>query len=476
MNYQRMDAPMNISNMRNRNRILYSVLCFALLVLNSCYSTHHKHFSAANQGHADKITEAAFSNEYPIYDHQGQTVLHTATINGNLEVIKKLLNLGMNTETVNKQGQTPLMLCTSLDTSYLKCAKLLLEHKANPDAIIERSGKSVMHFAAASNNIDFIRILLGCGAQLSPVDSLGITPLMVAMHIGNEDATNELMSHTKEFEIIDKGGRNLLTYAVLGKNRNLVSKILDKNVGISIDEHGNTPHFYALMGKDAHIFNLLCSAFPLSEMGDNEQGVLYKAPFVQSYNVGIDNSLKESIESLMEKGVHFGEDTIRSPLSNAKLYLIQGGYCATKNDFQTACQAFDKSQKFYQNVLEEMNTDLTAVEKKIRQAKAAAITSAILSGIAAGASGYYSAKSSYYSGGTYYTYYSPYSYHNYGTYDQLTYSLQAMSHTLASSSMGATDRGMTMEEQKAIIKRRIKEVEKMVTLCSSYSLKAKEKI
>nr|WP_306800210.1 ankyrin repeat domain-containing protein [Endozoicomonas sp. YOMI1] len=56
-------------------------------------------------------------------DHNGDTVLHLAAFNGNLKVVRMLLNAGADYRVTNNLGRTPLALAREFE--HKSCAALL---------------------------------------------------------------------------------------------------------------------------------------------------------------------------------------------------------------------------------------------------------------------------------------------------------------------------------------------------------------
>ena len=91
----------------------------------------------------------------------GNTVLHIASERGLAEVVKFLLNHNMNVDIRGKKGCTALM-----QASNDKIALLLIKHKANL-YLTDDEGRTALHAAAERGHIDVMEMLIGNG---TPVD------------------------------------------------------------------------------------------------------------------------------------------------------------------------------------------------------------------------------------------------------------------------------------------------------------------
>ncbi len=89
--------------------------------------------------------------ERPGVDVYGRTPLHNAILDGELEIVRRLLQAGSDTNAVDDRGWTPL------------------------------------HFAAAQSNAACIALLVGSGASVGVRDAFGNTPLGKAVYASAGD-------------------------------------------------------------------------------------------------------------------------------------------------------------------------------------------------------------------------------------------------------------------------------------------------
>lgn len=93
-----------------------------------------------------------------------------------------LLEAGAMADIRDKWGQTPLMYCICVQ--FLDTAGILLDHLgASATEIVnnqDRFGKSALHSAAETNNVEAVELLLHHGADVNIQNFDGVTPLMVA--------------------------------------------------------------------------------------------------------------------------------------------------------------------------------------------------------------------------------------------------------------------------------------------------------
>ena len=161
--------------------------------------------------------------------------IHSAALNGNLELVKRLLAHGANinatmenvrrtalhcaciqekTEclefllqqpTLDKTirsalGETPLMVACAV--GRLENAKMLLKYTPDLDlAAVDTTGSTALHIAALNNQIEVVKFLLGLpNIDVNALNSVEKTPLMLAVEMG----------HVEMREILLKAGEPLI--------------------------------------------------------------------------------------------------------------------------------------------------------------------------------------------------------------------------------------------------------------------------
>ena len=121
----------------------------------------------------------------PFYiDFYCQTVLYTACIDGNINVIKKILaipDIEKHINTENAYGNIPLL--EAIKAEDIELANLLLENGADPNyiPINDMYSWTVLHEACYLNDYDMIILILEYGANINSPDIIKQTPLFYAI-------------------------------------------------------------------------------------------------------------------------------------------------------------------------------------------------------------------------------------------------------------------------------------------------------
>ncbi|XP_069873868.1 BRCA1-associated RING domain protein 1 [Dipodomys merriami] len=107
-------------------------------------------------------------------NHRGETLLHIASIKGDVPSVEYLLQNGNDPNVKDHAGWTPLH--EACNHGHLKVVELLLEHKA----LVNSTGyhnDSPLHDAARNGHLDIVKLLLSHGASRSVVNIFGLRPV-----------------------------------------------------------------------------------------------------------------------------------------------------------------------------------------------------------------------------------------------------------------------------------------------------------
>jgi ankyrin repeat protein len=133
---------------------------------------------------------------------------------GDLEAVRRLLDLGLPLHGVDAQGCTALL--RACGGGHLALVELLLERGADP-ALAARSGATCLSAALSMRHDAVVNALLARGAAPNQALPGGITPLMVAAALGQARGVQALLAHGADPRAADaEGGTALHAVAQYG--------------------------------------------------------------------------------------------------------------------------------------------------------------------------------------------------------------------------------------------------------------------
>ena len=120
-------------------------------------------------------------------DSRKKTILHIACMNGDLGVVKALIETeGIDLDIVDKEECTPL--CIAIRDSHFEIAKLLIEAGADVNLGGGYFG-SALHLAVVRANLLLVDMMIKRRAEVNVVDCDGNTPLHFMMNIFSKSET-----------------------------------------------------------------------------------------------------------------------------------------------------------------------------------------------------------------------------------------------------------------------------------------------
>lgn len=144
-------------------------------------------------------------------DPRGEPMLNLAIKERSNDVIALLIaNKATDVDLSNKYGETPLMIA-SIDGN-LPVVKMLVEQRK---ARIDHIGWTPLHYASAKGHLDVAQYLLANGAIVDSLSLGDTTPLMMAVQSGNEPLIKLLLDKGADLQIRNSVGLSAIDIAVI---------------------------------------------------------------------------------------------------------------------------------------------------------------------------------------------------------------------------------------------------------------------
>ncbi|CAH8609345.1 unnamed protein product [Heterobilharzia americana] len=160
------------------------------------------------------------------------TPIHRASVKGNYEAIKVLLDLGQSPNTRDKLDLTPLYYAVLNNTISLCIERLLFDH--SPLGISDEAGLQEIHQACRFGRVQHLEILLAYGADINVQTSKnGNTPLHICAYTGQESCARMLLFRGADKAIRNFNGHTPYEQAMISSNTdiaNLIKNFHDQDV------------------------------------------------------------------------------------------------------------------------------------------------------------------------------------------------------------------------------------------------------
>jgi len=216
-------------------------------------------------------------------DSSGRTVLHIATISGNIQGVQSILNVlsSSNTVSINlKDGADKTALDYAFNNTnsrvHMEIAEQLILSGANSDNPIfhyfgpaartanynirRNEGLAPIHYAVIDNYTGMIAFLLDKNIDINIQSTSGATALHEAMRNGNLNVIRMLLDKNADVNARDANGNTPLHTGIPSEvHREVIELLLEKGADPNHrDIHGDTPlHIAIILNRSADVIQTL---------------------------------------------------------------------------------------------------------------------------------------------------------------------------------------------------------------------------
>jgi hypothetical protein len=156
-------------------------------------------------------------------DEHGEPSLMTIIHDGNIQIVKYIVERGADVNKANAHGATPFLLACELGN--LEIVTYLFEKGADVTKRFNAGYTALMIACGSKNlNINIINFLLGpIGVDVNEANEEGETALMIACEVGDARVIENLLNAGASTEARDKEGSTALTIAVEQGNQEIIN-------------------------------------------------------------------------------------------------------------------------------------------------------------------------------------------------------------------------------------------------------------
>ena len=167
-------------------------------------------------------------------------------------------------------------------------------HKLNLDTVNFFGGGTALHYALKYGSKKISKQLIEDNYKLNAVDSLGLTPLLIASYGSSDKLIDLLLEKSVDpNKIEDKNGFSALHYAVYRNNSDLVKKLIAGEADLNIkskSDKSETPLHLALRKENIEIIKILLKATTITDTLMNANNETAKELGLFSNNMSIKNA------------------------------------------------------------------------------------------------------------------------------------------------------------------------------------------
>ncbi|HLP34654.1 MAG TPA: ankyrin repeat domain-containing protein [Amoebophilaceae bacterium] len=156
-------------------------------------------------------------------DNTGRTLLHWAVINGQLEIVERLITNGVDINVRDGSGQTPLHL--AVINRHFEIVQWLIEKGADVNSQ-DNQDDTPLIWAVLNRHFEIVQFLIEKGAEVTTVNDFGETPLHVAVRKGYPSIVKLLIGKGAEVNMRDMEDQTPLDLATELKVSNEIVQLL----------------------------------------------------------------------------------------------------------------------------------------------------------------------------------------------------------------------------------------------------------
>lgn len=199
------------------------------------------HMAALNSWHdvVQSLLDRQTTESLDQVDSQGWTLLYSASVYNQVELVELLLKKGVSVGPFNENGSSPIQVAS--ENGHLEIVKLLLQDGMDKQSV-DIMGASPLHRAAFRGHLEVAKLLLDHGALMDAPNARGVTPFQGAAINGQLHILEMLLERGADINARDGNLRTALHEACLAGQLRTVQLLLEKGADVAlVDMHGMTP-------------------------------------------------------------------------------------------------------------------------------------------------------------------------------------------------------------------------------------------
>ncbi|KAF4341747.1 ankyrin [Fusarium beomiforme] len=205
-------------------------------------------------------------------DEKGMTLLHRASRAGKLQNVAFLVDWGLETDTVDSHGWTPLHYAVL--KGFETIVHLLASRITDPVVLDkpDKEGSTALILATRMQNIAMVRTLIRCGSSCELKDNKGRSAIHYAASLGFGAAVRVLIPEAKDINDQDNKLNTAIHFAVLSGKIEALHLLLEQKPNLEVvNEEGCSPLILAVITDNpTAVRELLQAGANIDTTGKNE--------------------------------------------------------------------------------------------------------------------------------------------------------------------------------------------------------------
>ncbi|XP_077366436.1 ankyrin repeat and SOCS box protein 2-like isoform X2 [Festucalex cinctus] len=204
-----------------------------------------------------------------------------------------LLENGADPDAANRDHETPLYKACERDNPAL--VALLLNHGAAVNAKCFQ-GWTALHEATCRNNVEICQMLLKAGGKHSPADSYGITPLFTAAQSGQVASLRLLVKHGADINVQAADGSTALHEAAKNGHVEIVDFLLSQKADANMAGKGGLLPLHVAARKGSQ--TIVSMLIPVTSKAR------VRRTGISPLHVAAEHNRDDVLETLIQAGFH----------------------------------------------------------------------------------------------------------------------------------------------------------------------------
>ena len=255
------------------------------------------------------------SNYSELTQNEKNTHLLNAAERGDVEQVQALLQAGANKDTVNPEGDTPLILAVYSDhhdvVEKLVAARANLEHPGE-------DGETALILASGQGYTNVVAKLIEAGAKLEAVGQHGKTALICAARSGYSDVVRQLIAKGANIEVASQNGQTPLMHAASFGHTEVVAQLIAAGANLEATDKDNDTVLMFPAGENREDTSFLLLNALSSKRVNRLLHEPNLAPIIKSFHDAINRAKIETIKIF--RGL-FSEKKQKIPVALINLIL-----------------------------------------------------------------------------------------------------------------------------------------------------------